>query len=89
MVINLGKAKLRFEVNVVPQDETSKVVDGKVVEKAQAFDDNTDKIDQEHHWKRYSRKKQKIFTPTVPISLNDISSFLTFPDRIDALVIFL
>ena len=45
LVLNLGKAKLRFEINVVHQDETSQAVDGQVVEKAQALDDSTDETD--------------------------------------------
>ena len=89
LVLNLSKAKLRSEINVVPQDETSRVVDRQVVEEAQALDDSTDETNQDHHWKRSSRKKQKVFTPSDPISLDDILSFSTFPERIDALVIFL
>ena len=76
-------------MNVIPQDETSKVADGKIVEKAQALDDFTDETNQEHHWKRSSRKKQKVFTPSGLISLEDIPSFSALLDRIDALVIFL
>ena len=89
LVFNLGKAKLRCEINVVHQDKTSQVADRQVVEEAQALDDFTDETDQYHHWKRSSRKKQKVFTPSDPISLDDILSFSTFPERIDALVIFL
>ena len=74
LVINLGKT-LRSEVNVVPQDETSNVADGMIVEKAQGLDDSTDETDQEHHWKRSSRKKQKVFNPSDPIFLDDIPSF--------------
>ena len=89
MVLNLGKAKLRSEINVVHQDETSQVRDRQIVEEAQTLDDSTDDIDQDHHWKRSSRKKQKVFIPSDPIPLDDIPSFSTLPDRIDALVIFL
>ena len=49
LVINLGKTRLHSEVNVVPQDETSKIADEKIVEKAQALDDSTNETDQEHH----------------------------------------
>ena len=87
LVLNLGKAKLRSEINVVHQDKTLQVADRQVVEEAQALDDFTDETDQDHHWKRSSRKKQKVFTPSDPISLDDISSF-SILDRIDALVIF-
>ena len=88
LVINLGKTRLRSKVNVVPQDEASNATDGKIVEKVQALDDSTDETDQEYYWKRFSRKKQKVFTPSDPISLDDIPSFSTLLDRIDALVIF-
>ena len=89
LVLNLGKAKLSSEINIVSQDETSWVVDRHVVEEAQALDDFTDETNQDHYWKRSSRKKQKVFTPSDPIPLDDIPSFSTLPDRIDALVIFL
>ena len=89
MVFNLSKAKLRSEINVVHQDETSQIADRQVVEEAQALDDFTDETDQDHHWKRSSRKKQKVFTLSDPISLDDIPSFSTLLDRIDAPVIFL
>ena len=89
LVINLGKVKLRFEVNVVRQEETSQAIDGQVVEEAQALDDSTDETNQDHHWKRSSRKKKKVFTPSGLISLDDIPSFSTLPDKIDALVIFI
>ena len=57
LVLNLGKAKLRSEINVVPHDETSRVSDRQVVEEAQALD--------------------------------DIPSFSTLLDGIDALIIFI
>ena len=88
LVINLGKAKVRSEVNVVPQDESSRAPDGNVIEEVQGLNDSTDETDQDHHWKCSSRKKQKVFTPSDPIALDDIPSFSTLPDRIDALVIF-
>ena len=89
LVLNLGKAKLRSKINVVQQDETSQAANRQVVEEAQTFNDSTDETDQDHHWKRSSRKKQKVFTPSDPISLDDIPSFSTLSDRIDALVIFI
>ena len=80
MVINLGKAKLHSEANLVPQNETSKVADGQVIEKAQALDDSTDEFDQDHHWKHSSRKKQKVFSLSGLISLDDIPSFSTLTE---------
>ena len=49
LVINLGKTKLHSEANLVHQNETSKVADGQVIEKAQALDDSINKSDQDHH----------------------------------------
>ena len=89
LVINLGKVKLRFEVNVVRQEETSQAIDGQVVEEAQALDDSTNETNQDHHWKCSFQKKQNVFNPSGLISLEDILSFSTLLDRIDALVIFL
>ena len=54
LVLNLGKAKLRSEINVVHQDETSQAANKQVVEEAQALVDFTDETDQDHHWKRSS-----------------------------------
>ena len=54
LVINLGKAKLHFKVNVVHQNETSKAADGQVIKEAQALDDSINKSDQDHHQKHSS-----------------------------------
>ena len=45
LVINLGKAKVRSEVNVVPQDESSRAPNGNVIEEVQGLDDSTNEID--------------------------------------------
>ena len=87
LVINLDKAKVRSEVNVVPQDESSKAPNENVIEEVQGLDDSTNETDQDRHWKRSSRKKQKVFAPSGTLSLDDLS-FSTLPDNIDALVIF-
>ena len=87
MVINLGKAKVRSEVNVVSQDESSKAPNGNVIEEVQGLDDSTNETDQHRHWKRSSRKKQKVFAPSGTLSLDDLS-FSTLPNNIDTLGIF-
>ena len=87
LVINLGKAKIRSEVNVVPQDEYFRIPNGNVIEEDQDLDDSTNETDQDRHWKRSSRKKQKVFAPSGTLSLDDLS-FSTLLDNIDTLVIF-
>ena len=49
LVINLGKAKIRFKVNVVPRDEISRAPDGNVIEEVQNLDDSTNETDQDWH----------------------------------------
>ena len=46
--------------SVLHQDETSKALDGNVIEEVQNLDDSINEIDQDQHWKRSSRKKQKV-----------------------------
>ena len=66
---------------------TSRTPNKNVIEEVQDLDNSTNEIDQDHHWKRFSRKKQKVFTPSGTLSLDDLS-FSTLPDKINALVIF-
>ena len=54
MILNLGKTKLRSEINIVHEDETSQVADRQVIEEAQALDDSINKSDQDHHQKHSS-----------------------------------
>ena len=49
LVINLGKAKARFEVNVVPSNQSSKAPNGNVIEEVQDLDDFTNETDQDRH----------------------------------------
>ena len=87
LVINLGKAKVRSKVNVIFQDESFRTPNGNVIEEVQGLDDSTNETDQDRHWKRSSRKKQKVFASNGTLSLDDLS-FSTLLDNIDALVIF-
>ena len=72
---------------MVPQDESSKAPNENVIKEVQGLDDSTNETDQDRHWKRSSRKKQKVFAPSGTLSFGDLS-FSTLSNNIDILVIF-